>query len=80
MTSILYQMYNMVQMLCYSQDYVVWSAFVMSLSSALGAVIAYFVVGGIYMYRIKGARGMEVIPNYAFWKDLPFLIKVMYIV
>ena len=32
------------------------------------------------MYRIKGARGMEVIPNYAFWKDLPFLIKVMYIV
>ena len=29
------------------------------------------------MYQVKGARGMEIIPNYAFWKDLPFLIKVV---
>ncbi len=43
---------------------------------ALGALIAYFVIGGIYMYVQKGARGLEVIPNYSFWKDLPFLIKV----
>ena len=28
------------------------------------------------MYVKRGARGMEVIPNLAFWKDLPFLVKV----
>ena len=28
------------------------------------------------MYTQRGARGMEVIPNYTFWKDFPFLIKV----
>ena len=44
--------------------------------STLIALVTYFVVGGIYMYKKKGARGLEVIPNYAFWKDLPFLIKV----
>ena len=43
---------------------------------ALGAFIAYCVIGGIFMYSQKGARGTEVIPNYTFWKDFPFLIKV----
>ena len=28
------------------------------------------------MYTKKGARGTEVIPNIAFWKEFPFLIKV----
>ena len=28
------------------------------------------------MAKVKGAQGMEIIPNIAFWKDLPFLIKV----
>ena len=28
------------------------------------------------MYFVKGARGIEVIPNYTFWKDFPFLLKV----
>ena len=28
------------------------------------------------MYTQKGARGTEVIPNIAFWKEFPFLIKV----
>jgi hypothetical protein len=42
---------------------------------ALGAFIAYCVIGGIFMYSQKGARGTEVIPNYTFWKDFPFLIK-----
>ena len=28
------------------------------------------------MYFMRGARGVEVIPNYTFWKDLPALIKV----
>lgn len=30
------------------------------------------------MYFAKGARGVEVIPNYVFWKDLPYLIKVQF--
>jgi hypothetical protein len=42
---------------------------------ALGGLVAYFVVGGIFMYTKRGARGVEVIPNYAFWKDFPFLLK-----
>ena len=45
-------------------------------SRALGGFIAYFVIGGIFMYTKKGARGTEVIPNYTFWKEFPFLIKV----
>ena len=28
------------------------------------------------MYFMRGARGVEVIPNYTFWKDVPSLIKV----
>ena len=47
-------------------------------SSVIVACIAYFVVGAIIMYTFKGARGIEVIPNIGFWKDLPFLIKVEY--
>ncbi|XP_064392200.1 cation-dependent mannose-6-phosphate receptor-like [Halichondria panicea] len=41
----------------------------------LGAVILYFIIGSIVMFQVKGARGIEVVPNYSFWKDLPFLIK-----
>ena len=44
--------------------------------SIILAVIAYFVIGAVIMAKVKGARGMEIIPNIAFWKDLPFLIKV----
>ena len=33
--------------------------------------------GAVIMYN-KGARGIEMIPNIGFWKDLPFLIKVKY--
>ena len=39
-------------------------------------VATYFIVGGLIMYFMRGARGVEVIPNYTFWKDLPALIKV----
>ena len=28
------------------------------------------------MAKVKGAQGIEIIPNIGFWKDLPFLIKV----
>ena len=38
--------------------------------------MAYLVIGGIFMYTQRGARGAEIIPNYSFWKDLPFLVMV----
>ena len=37
---------------------------------------AYFIIGAAVMYKVKGARGVEVIPNYLFWKSVPILIKV----
>ncbi len=46
------------------------------LRRTLGAVMLYFIIGAIIMFQVKGARGIEVVPNYTFWKDLPFLIKV----
>ena len=42
----------------------------------LAAVITYFIVGVIVMKFYKGATGKELVPNYEFWSDLPFLIKV----
>jgi len=36
--------------------------------------ILYLVAGIIFMYWRKEARGIDVIPNLEFWKDLPFLI------
>lgn len=45
----------------------------------LSVVIAfsiYLLVGSIVNYKFKGAKGVEVIPNLSFWKELPFLIKV----
>lgn len=46
----------------------------------MAGVVAYLVIGSVYMYKVKGARGVEVIPNYTFWKDVPFLIKVLSVV
>ena len=42
----------------------------------IGAFITYFIVGGLIMYFAKGARGVEVIPNLNYWKDLPLLLRV----
>ena len=39
------------------------------------ATVTYLVVGTLLMVFWKGARGLEVIPNLAFWKDFPFLFK-----
>ena len=44
--------------------------------SLIAAVAAYFIIGAIVMYTVKGARGVEVVPNFTFWKTLPLLIKV----
>ena len=47
-----------------------------SLSRALVAVVTYFVVGGVFMYVSRGARGVEVIPQAHFWLAIPGLVKV----
>ena len=39
-------------------------------------VASYFVVGTLWNKYRRGATGMEVIPNLAFWQDLPNLVKV----
>ena len=46
-------------------------------NSALLSLVLYFVIGAIVLYNVKGARGLEAFPNYAFWKDLPLLVKVL---
>ena len=40
------------------------------------AIVAYVVIGMIAKATVKGARGVEMIPNLNFWKDFPFLLKV----
>ncbi|XP_003386100.1 PREDICTED: uncharacterized protein LOC100636408 [Amphimedon queenslandica] len=44
------------------------------ISVALVALVIYFIAGILFMYIVKGARGLEVIPNVNFWKSLPLLI------
>ena len=47
-----------------------------SFCRCLVCVIVYL-VGGILLLRYwRGARGVEQIPNYEFWKSLPGLVKV----
>jgi hypothetical protein len=43
---------------------------------AFGGLVGYFVVGALVMKFKFEKSGVEMIPNYKFWKDLPFLIKV----
>ena len=40
------------------------------------AAVSYVVIGIIIQAAVRGASGVEVIPNVTFWKDFPFLIKV----
>ncbi|ENN70493.1 hypothetical protein HUJ04_007936 [Dendroctonus ponderosae] len=39
------------------------------------AALTYFVGGGLIMYFARGARGVEVIPNFDFWASIPGLVK-----
>lgn len=41
---------------------------------SLGAFALYFVIGVIYK-AVRGARGIDLIPNVDFWKDLPLMIR-----
>lgn len=38
-------------------------------------VFTYFTIGSIVRFMYLGARGIEVIPNLEFWKDLPGLVR-----
>lgn len=40
----------------------------------------YFVVGALLLRFLRGARGIEMIPNLEFWKDLPYLVRVRFFV
>ncbi len=46
---------------------------------ALLAFVIYLIVGAIIMYKVRGARGLEVIPQYLFWKDFPFMLVVSWL-
>jgi hypothetical protein len=35
----------------------------------------YFAGGYVYLWKAKGAEGHDRIPHYAFWTDLPLLVK-----
>lgn len=39
------------------------------------AAVIYFLGGGVIMYTARGARGVEVIPNFEFWASLPGLMR-----
>ena len=42
----------------------------------LAAFVTYFIVGAVFL-RVKHQKsGTDLIIHKAFWKDLPFLIKV----
>lgn len=38
-------------------------------------VFLYLVGGMLYQYCVCGAAGMEIIPNYEFWMDFPYLVR-----
>lgn len=39
------------------------------------STFTYFTIGSIVRFMYLGARGIEVIPNLDFWKDLPGLVR-----
>lgn len=39
------------------------------------AVLVYVIGGVLFLRFYRGASGVEMIPNYEFWKDFPFLVK-----
>ena len=38
-------------------------------------VVMYLIIGTLFTVFYKKARGLDVIPNWKFWKDVPFLLK-----
>lgn len=44
----------------------------------VSVLIVVYIAAGIAFAVYKGKSGVEMIPNYAFWKDFPYLVKVNY--
>ena len=44
---------------------------------AVGGVslLVYFTCGVFYQFVVKGARGLEIVPNIDFWKETPYLFR-----
>jgi len=44
--------------------------------------IVYLIIGAVVKWKVYNAEGLELIPNWGFWSDLPLLIKdgVFYLV
>eukprot|EP01104_Vermistella_antarctica_P021680 TRINITY_DN998_c0_g1_i1.p1 TRINITY_DN998_c0_g1~~TRINITY_DN998_c0_g1_i1.p1 ORF type:complete len:229 (-),score=40.35 TRINITY_DN998_c0_g1_i1:132-818(-) len=38
-------------------------------------VVVYLVAGGVYKFKVLEERGLEVVPNIDFWRDVPSLVK-----
>lgn len=38
--------------------------------------LLYLTIGSVYNYTTKQVRGIEALPNYVFWWELPSLVKV----
>lgn len=39
-------------------------------------MLIYFTLGAVVLYFVRGARGLEIIPNIDFWRGLPSLVRV----
>ena len=62
-------------LLYYSNALYMYNYDILWCSSIVG-VASYFIVGMIVMKVHYKASGTDIIPNKAFWKSLPTLIKV----
>ena len=40
---------------------------------ALAAFGLYFIIGAIVNWKMKGAKGVETVPNFLFWRETPLL-------
>jgi hypothetical protein len=50
----------------------------MSLFRFIGILIVYGAVGYVYKRKIKTAQGREAIPNVEVWRELPWLVNVLF--
>lgn len=55
--------------------FIFYDAFTFSVSRFIVIVLAYFLLGMAVQF-VRGKRGVEVIPNFQFWKAFPLLVIV----
>ena len=44
--------------------------------SSFSLAFVYIIGGALFMHFSRGAKGVEHIPNYEFWRTVPSLVKV----